>query len=99
MKAKEETQVVFCDCHSPEHQIIFTYWPDDEPVERMVYVTFHLTNYDNFFKRLWVGLRYAFGYRCQYGHWDEVMISVDTARKLWEFLCDFLENKDTSVGG
>lgn len=97
MPHDEEVEVLFCECHSPEHQVILTYWPDDEPIEKMLYVQIHLINYDNFFKRLWAGLRYAFGYHCKYGHWDEVLISPEIGEQLSSFLNKFLYGETATI--
>lgn len=76
---KETTQIFVCDCHSREHQIVFEYDFDDN----LVYCHIHLINY-SFFKRLKNGLRYIFGYKCRYGHWDEFVWQVEHAEKLKE---------------
>lgn len=92
-----KTEVIFCRCHSPEHQIILNYWPDDKPNEKELYVSIHLNNYDNFLRRLWIGLKYAFGYRCKYGNWDEIIISPEVAKDLWTYLAGFIEDKNTNA--
>lgn len=97
MSTNPETKLILCSCHSPEHQIILTYWPDDEPYEKTLFVEIHLVTYDNFFKRLWAGLRYAFGHHSRYGHWDELLLTTDEGKEVWDFLCGFLQNKNTGV--
>lgn len=94
---KPETKLILCNCYKSEHQVILTYWPDDERHEKMMFIEFHLVTYDNFFKRLWAGLRYAFGYHCKYGHWDEVVLTTEGGKEVWDFLCGFLQNKNTGV--
>lgn len=70
--------ILICNCEYPEHQIIIEY--DDRYKE--ISFQFHLTTYRNFFKRLWVGLRYAFGYKSRYGNWDCIDIDVRNYGKL-----------------
>lgn len=70
-------EVFICNCHNAEHQIIFGYF-DDEPE---VYATVHLMKMP-FFKRLWYGIRYIFGYQCKYGAFDEFVFNPDDAHKL-----------------
>ena len=57
-------EVFVCDCHSMDHQLRF--WHGKEEYNGKEFdelrVTVHLTTHDNFFKRLWAGLKYAFGY-------------------------------------
>lgn len=76
---KEKTEIFVCDCHSREHQIVFEYELDDN----MVYCHIHLTNY-SFWDRLKSGIRYIFGYKCRYGHWDEFVWRAEHAEKLEE---------------
>jgi hypothetical protein len=64
-------EFVLCECSSPEHQLIFRAFEDEDEV----YVNVHLCTYDGFFKRLWTGLKYAFGHRSRFGEWDEVVLS------------------------
>ena len=53
-----ERQIMVCECHSLEHQV--TFWYDEE--DSLLYNEINLTTHRNFFKRLWYGLKYAFGY-------------------------------------
>ena len=76
---KQHAEIFVCDCSSREHQIVFEYDIDDN----MVYSHIHLTNY-GFWGRLKKGLRYIFGYKCCYGHWDEFVWTIDHADKLEE---------------
>ena len=71
-----------CDCHSLEHQ--YSFWYDEE--DNMLYVEPFLTTYNNFFKRLWYGLKYAFGYKSQYGSFDEFVVKKEDAEKLIKIL-------------
>lgn len=59
------------DCHSPEHQIILNTFPEDEE-DNSVYLQIHLVELP-FWKRLIRGVRYIFGYKCKYGHFDEML--------------------------
>lgn len=72
--------VLICECNSTEHQIVINY--DEE--DNVAYCHIHLTTHKNFFKRLWAGLRYAFGHKCRYGNWDEFILSDKHAKQLKE---------------
>jgi len=74
----EETEILLCQCHSSEHQILVHY--DEE--ERELYLDVHLNPYHNFWQRIWRGLKYIFGYRCKYGHWDCFIFNEKDADKL-----------------
>jgi len=77
-----EQRIFICACHSYTHQAIF--WWDEE--EKNLYVTIHLTTHKNFFRRFWVGLKYAFGYTSNFGEWDEFVFNERDEKKLRKYL-------------
>lgn len=86
---KNETEVFICECHSMEHQCKF--WHDRTELEDgrawdEVYFIPHLTTYTSFWKRLWYGLKYAFGYKSRFGAWDEMMFKPKDIKKLRDYL-------------
>jgi hypothetical protein len=80
-----EIQVILCECNSAEHQIILRKF-NDEPEE--MYLEVHLRTYRNFFQRLWYGLKYAFGYKCRFGAWDEIILGQESQKKLQQFIAN-----------
>ena len=91
---KEERKIeelVICQCHNAEHQLMFRAEDIDETGEKWVFVDFHLCPIP-FWKRLWHGLKYIFGYRCKYGDFDEVVLSKEHADKL-QRVVDYLREK------
>lgn len=74
---------VECSCGSPEHLLKFN--RDEDYV--YVYV---LLNHENFFKRIWIGLKYIFGYKCRYGSFDEILLNKESVESLVEYLSDYL---------
>ena len=64
-------EILLCECHSTEHQYIFSYDKEDN----MIYIMPHLNSNNGFFKRLWLGIKYIFGYRSRFGHWDEFILN------------------------
>ena len=72
-----DTDLILCDCMSSEHQIMFTYNED----EKEIYMSVHLFNYRSFFNRIWIALKYIFGYKCRFGHFDEVLLNSEDAEK------------------
>lgn len=88
-----ETHLVLCDCGQAEHQLIWRYFPgEQEPQEQLLYIDIHLRAWEGFFRRLWAGLRYAFGHRSKYGDWDDVIIDKRAARKLRSFIDEFIND-------
>lgn len=71
-------ELFICECHNVEHQLIFSYFPDDKEV----YVSIHLTPQSGFWKRLGLAIKYIFGYRSCYGHFDEFIFKKYDADRL-----------------
>lgn len=80
-----------CDCHSVEHITRFSYF-EKEPNE--IYMETHITNYMRFWKRLWVAIKYVFGYRSRYGDFDCLIMSASSVVKLRNELNTFLKEND-----
>lgn len=80
-----ERELFICLCENNEHQLIFSYFPDDD-CGGEVYATIHLTPERNIFKRIWKAIKYIFGYRSQYGHFDEFIFNPEDAYKLEKIL-------------
>ena len=77
-----ERRILICECNSLEHQV--TFWYDEE--DNMLYNEIHLTTNRNFIKRLWYGLKYAFGYKSRYGAWDSTIFKPNDLVKLRRYL-------------
>ena len=80
--------LLLCDCSSDEHQMIVR-WDNDD---KEVYVSIHLANNIGFWKRLWAGLKYAFGHRSRYGEFDEIILRKEDASNLQKVV-DHLKRK------
>jgi len=81
------------NCHSPEHQIIAQF-DEVEPDPRLnfLYLWVHLGTHKSVFKRLRAAIRYVFGYRSQYGEWDELLLDIDEVVAVRAFLDEYIEN-------
>ena len=93
-----DREVIICSCHSPEHQAIFYYleW-DGDPNDTNIYMQYHLSTHDSFFKRLWAGIKYAFGYKSRYGFWDELLMEEPQVEQLRNFL-NKLKESNQKIG-
>lgn len=80
-----EHELTVCKCENTEHQLVFTYFPDDED-DREIYVSVHLIPESNIFKRIWHAIKYVFGHRSIYGHFDEFIFKQSDAHKLVKVL-------------
>lgn len=73
-----ETQYFECSCFSPEHTLRFSYDPEDNELHTHIF----LNQYRNVFKRVWVAIRYVFGYKCRYGEWDCWILKPEDVHRL-----------------
>jgi len=71
-----------CQCDSAEHVLRFVI--DNEEDE--VYLEVQLSQYRNFLKRIWVAIKYIFGYTCKYGHWDVTLIKNEDRDRIIKIL-------------
>lgn len=71
-----------CACESVEHELIFSYFGDEKGDEIFeVFCEVHLAPL-NFWRRLWHGIKYIFGYRSMHGDFEEFIFHRDDADKL-----------------
>lgn len=90
----EKNEILICECHSPEHQIMFSY-EDQDPNWDEVYVSIHL-NKRPFWERFKYGLMYIFGRQCNYGAFDEVILKPKDYKKLQKIV-DYLKTIDNNT--
>lgn len=76
----EHNDLFICKCHNTEHQLIFSY--NDDWDNHEVYMSVHLLPEYSIWKRVWYAIKYIFGYRCRYGHFDEFIFQSKDAEKL-----------------
>lgn len=74
-------ELIICDCGSAEHQMVLHY-DDDKDLGRQVFVEIHLVPLV-WYKRLWLGLKYIFGYKCCYGNFEEMILSPKHAKQIY----------------
>ena len=81
-KGRFQAHYFDCTCASPEHVFRFMRDPDDGTVCLEV----HLVQWRSFFKRAWVALKYVFGYRSRFGHWDITELHPHDARRMIQLM-------------
>jgi len=84
---KDKVGFFECECHSPEHVMHWFLLADLEWPE--VYATFMLDPEHNIFKRAWKAVKYVFGYRSKFGHFDEFCLQLGDADRLIGVLEEF----------
>lgn len=73
-----QNDLFICECHNTEHQLIFNYFDEDDTV----YVSVHLVPEYRIWKRIINAIKYIFGHRSRYGHFDEFIFQKKDAHKL-----------------
>ena len=88
-----------CMCDSEEHVLRITYFMnDDNSLDEFeeIYITTFL-GYQGFWRRLWGGLKYIFGYNSKYGHFECTTLKVSDAIRFRDLLNRFLESKNRPI--
>lgn len=85
-----ERELFICSCENTEHQLIFSWFKDDD-VEN-VYATIYLRKM-SFWTRLKYGIKYIFGYQSKYGAFDEFIFNSKDVSKL-EKIVEYLKKED-----
>ena len=73
-----------CVCLSPEHTLKFTLDQGDNYPD--LHTSIYLNSYQSWYKKLWIGIKYIFGYPCKYGHWDTFHLTPEDTNKLINLL-------------
>lgn len=80
-----------CRCHSPEHILSFKLFDYDDEPELYAYV---LLIPEPFFKRVYNGIKYIFGYTSKYGHFDEFIFNPEDTDRIIELFAKYKELKN-----
>ena len=96
-----ENRVEFleCACFSNEHTLKFMLSDDNELEEKEkqfpdnveLHTEVYLNDYRGIFKRTWTAIKYVFGYKSRYGHWDCFILRWEDADRLRTMLNEFEE--------
>ena len=73
-----ENDIFICDCEDIEHQLVVSREVD----EKELTLSIHLSQYQNFFQRIWVAIKYVFGKKSIYGAWDVIILNEKKMIKL-----------------
>lgn len=77
-----------CRCYSPEHLLTFRYWKDEHGAELYAYV---FLRPEPFYKRIWLGIKYIFGYTSKYGYFDEFILDPKDVDRMIGLLSRYKE--------
>jgi hypothetical protein len=71
-----------CECSHGDHLIRYMW----EEGEDELWTEIRMNPYHSFFSRIWLAIKYIFGYNCVNGHFDCTMLSKQEAGKLVDLL-------------
>lgn len=66
--------LILCECHCDEHQMIFKY--DDDPDWENVYISYYLQS-DTLWGKIKTAVKHIFGYKTRYGDFGEIILGSD----------------------
>lgn len=95
---KSETNGIItrCDCEGNNHTISFE-CVDPMEFPQTTVVFFHMNKLP-FFQRLKAGLKYIlFGTPNKFGHYDEVLLDIETTRGLRDYLTEIVRQGDEKI--
>jgi hypothetical protein len=67
-----------CECHSEEHTLKYSIDVEDQTI----YTSVFLDQYQPWYGRAWTALKYLFGYKCMYGHFDCTLMGPEKIEQL-----------------
>lgn len=76
-----QTEYFECACHDNEHLLIINY----DPEYGDIWVDVHLKNYP-WYMRLWIAIKYIFGYKTKYGCFSTWMMNNKDAQKMIDLI-------------
>lgn len=92
-----ETEYFECQCGSEEHSVKFHLSLDDEPADTCLYLCTYMDNRRGFWRRLWLGLRYAFGHQSEYGAFGSWLLQPSDAARLGDMCGRFITHYNERV--
>lgn len=90
--SEEEVLFLDCACYSPEHTIHLCRYNEDKFDESVIYVHIHLKK-ERLLRRILYAIKYVFGYKCEYGCFDEFIVNPESALRMRDFLNRFLKDQ------
>lgn len=84
-----ERILFICQCENTEHQMIFSYFPDDE--DREVSISIYLRPESSIFQRIKNAVKYILGHRSRFGDFDNFLLRKEDVGKLQKVI-DYLKS-------
>jgi hypothetical protein len=75
-----------CDCGDNNHLFKFSYHPSDDYDIGSLSLSVQLNQYHSWYERVWLAIKYVFGYTSNFGHWDCTLMDSRSVEKLSKFI-------------
>ena len=76
-----------CECHSEEHTLKYSIDIEDQTI----YTSVFLDQWQPWYGRAWTALRYLFGYKCKFGHFDCTLMGPEKINQLKNLIKNYDE--------
>ena len=76
---------VECSCSNDEHTLRFTIDAEDE----IIYVSTFLNHWKPWYLRVFTAIKYIFGYKCMYGHFDNTLLRSEQVSQLKKVISEY----------
>ena len=89
-------KILLCDCHHKEHLLSVDYDKQTNSVE----IGLKLNQYLPWYKRIWIAIKYVFGWKATATDWDDFVLSKTAADEILYVLSDYydgLENDPSTI--
>lgn len=85
-----------CICYSSEHTLQLDYenYDEEENCPPTLSFNVHLGCYPGIWQRFWIAVKYVFGYKCKYGHFDTFILNRKDAERLKGYLETFIKDDE-----
>ena len=82
-----KTEFIECECRYKDHVLKIEFENDDDvPIFS---VSILMSHYHGFFARIWLAIKYVFGWKCEDSHWDTFIFDEKGANKLDELIVQY----------
>ena len=83
-----------CDCGDSAHHFTITQVSNYDKTfdDECVYISYYMNQYRTWYQRLWLAIKYVFGYKSRFGDWDSITLDKEKVLRLRNFCDKALEN-------
>jgi hypothetical protein len=88
-----------CDCNSLQHTLVISYDNQNDGAEvPSAYINVRLYQSRNFFKRLKLAAKYVFGFKSEFGDFDEFILKHEDIERMINSLVSYKEFLEECIG-